>query len=168
MKKFIYGFLILIISCLILTPRVEAGPVPMEPIDGGVTTTKRAEIGTFDPNRPDDFDKNCHDFAGTIRIGGILLFIVKIMLPVVIIIKATMSFVSVVTSGKPDDLKKKANKLMISLIAAIIIFFLPTIVNTLFGFIARYNDNITEDSKVCSACIFEPFSSECSSHINAG
>lgn len=168
MKKFIYSFLILFISCMVLIPNIDAVAVPADPLPGGATTTKKAEIGTFDPNRPDDFAGNCHDFAGTIRIGGILLFIVKVMLPIVIMIKATMSFISVVTSGKPDDLKKKFNKLMVSLVAAIIIFFLPTIVYTCFDFIADYNDNITEDSKVCSACIFEPFSSKCSSHINAG
>ncbi len=170
MKKFSYILTIVFIFCFLLVPKVNAAN---EATDygtggGGTTTTKKAEIGTFDPNREDLFDGNCHDFAGTIRIGGIILFLVKVILPIIIIVKASMSFVSVVTNGKPDELKKKASKMMVSILAAIIIVFLPTIVYTLFGFIAKYNDNITDDSKVCSACIFDPFGSECSSHINAG
>lgn len=118
-------------------------------------------IPSTDYNRDDNFSGNCADFARTIRIGGYLVYIVKLLIPIIIIVKASMSFVSVVTNGKPDELKKKASKLVNALIAGILIFFIPTIVNVVFGFISSFNDNITEDSKICNACIFDPFSSDC-------
>ncbi len=121
---------------------------------------------TTEYNKPDDFDTNCHDFAKILRFGGYLIFLVKVLLPIVLIFKASINLVSVVTAGKSDELKKQANKVMISVAAGMVIFFIPTIINVIFGFIADYNDNLTEDSKVCSACVFEPFSDECSSHID--
>lgn len=120
---------------------------------------------TTEYNKPDDFDTNCHDFAKILRLGGYIIFLVKILVPLILIFKASINLVSVVTSGKQEELRKQASKIMVSVIAGIIIFFIPTIINVIFGFVSQYNDNITEDSKVCSACVFEPFSTECSSHI---
>jgi len=122
--------------------------------------------GSFDSNRVDDFTTNCKDFAKTIRMGGYLVFIVKIALPLIMIVKASLSIISVVTSGKSEELLKQAKKFMTSAVAAILIFFIPTIVNVIFSFVAGFNDNMTSDSKICSACIFEPFSSTCTDAID--
>lgn len=165
MKKFIYCFISLLIVGMLSIPNVHAA-AEAAPIEGGGTTKPTYNIGSFDPNKDDAFDSNCKDFANVIRIGGYLLFLAKVLIPLVIIVKASLSFVSVVTSGKPDDLKKKAQKVVTSLIAAIAIFFLPTIVYTVFGFIDSFDKNMTEDSQVCRACIFEPFNTKCSQYAD--
>lgn len=115
----------------------------------------------FDPDRIDDMSSNCADFAPTIRIGGYLVLVVKIALPLIIIFKTTLNMLSLVTKGDSGELKKNFKKVMLSLIASAVIFFIPTILNVIFGFVSNYNSNITEDSKICSACIFEPFSDTC-------
>lgn len=160
MKKFVYSFLILFILSAIFIPNVEAKTNFSDVVSIGDYSI------TSDYNRDDDFAHNCADFAHTIRIGGYLVNFVKVLLPFIIMVKATISFISVVTSAKPEELKKKASKLGVSLGCAVAIFFIPTIVNIVFGFIAGFNDNITEDSKICSACIFEPFSETCTKYAD--
>lgn len=119
----------------------------------------------YSSNVNDNFDHNCEDFAPTIRIGGYLITLVKVLIPIILIVKASLSLASVVTKGSPDELKKQVQKFGTAVIAGIAIFFIPLIVNTIFGFISRYNDNITYDSQICSACLFTPFSSSCTDYI---
>jgi hypothetical protein len=114
----------------------------------------------------DDLSTNCEDFAKTIRTGGVLLVIAKVMIPLIIIVKATLNLVSVVTKGDPGELKKQAQKVGTAIIAGIVIFFIPTIINTIFGFVDRYNNGKTADSEICRVCIFEPFSDDCTKYTS--
>lgn len=149
----------LIASVFILIPETKAQNVSAKDFP------VRLEYSiTTDYDRDDDFSTNCADFAHTLRIGGYLIFLVKIILPFIIMIKASMNMMTIVTNGDPGELKKQAKKVVTSLIASIIIFFLPTLLNTMFGFISNFSSNRTEDSKICSACIFEPFSSTCTDY----
>lgn len=160
MNKCIISFLLVFISAIILIPTIYAGTL------SDSIVTMEYDI-TTDYNRVnDDFDTNCQDFAHTIRIGGYLLLLVRVLLPIVIIVKATMSLVSVITNGKPEELQKKVRQLVISLIAGVIIFFIPIVVDVIFGFINGYDSGITEDSKICTACIFEPYGSICSTYAD--
>ena len=119
-----------------------------------------------DYNRDDEMDTNCQDFAPTLKVVGVFIIIAKIALPLIIIIKASMNFFSIVVKGDSSELKKQAQKLGTSLIAAVVIFFVPTIVNTIFGFIDSYNENKTTDSEICRACLFDPYDSSCTSYAD--
>lgn len=156
MKKFIFCFLILIAFGL-YTPTANAKTIQSDG-DFLILASTSGDI--------DDFSTNCQDFAKTIRIGGYLILLVKVLLPLIIIVKSSLNLISVVTNGQPEELKKKSNQMVTSLIAGIIIFFVPTIVYTIFGFVSKYNDGITEDSKICVACVFEPFSTECNTYAD--
>lgn len=111
------------------------------------------------PSKSDDFTTNCADFAPTIRFGGYILFIAKILLPIIILVKSSLNIISIVTKGTPDELSKQAKKFGVSCLASIIIFFTPTLVNTIFSIVSGFN--MTDDSKICSSCIFDPFSETC-------
>ncbi len=156
MNKFITCFLITIISMFIAIDCVEAKNLSF---NDGILVMSDYKT-QYD--RVDDFSGNCADFANVIRMGGYLLFIVKILIPLIIIVKGSMNFVAVVSDGKPETLKKNFQKILTSIIAGVIIFFIPTIISVIFGFVSRYNANISDDSKVCAACVFEPFSNTCS------
>lgn len=118
--------------------------------------------------KQDDFSTNCADFAKTIRIGGYLLLIVKIVLPLIIMVKASVSMFSTVTAGNSNEIKKKLTKLMYSLIAAALIFFTPIVVNTLMKVAtdAKGIDYKTSDSEICRICIFEPNNEICAVNAN--
>lgn len=111
----------------------------------------------------DLFDSNCADFSDTIRIFGILLLIIKILLPLIIIVKTSFDLISVITKGEPDELKKKTNKFLVSIGCAILIFFIPTIVSSVFDFVSRVRGTSasTEDMQICISCLFDPLSDKC-------
>ncbi len=128
-------------------------------------TDKTPSMGVTDYNRPDDFGGNCADFANTLVIGGKLIFYVKIFLPLIIIVKATVDMVKVVLAGASAEMNKQVKKLGISVLAGIIIFFIPSLVDTMFGIVSSFESGKTNDSRICSACIFAPYSNECQDYI---
>ena len=117
----------------------------------------------FDPNRYDEFDTNCKDMVPTLKIAGKILLIAKIVLPLIIIVKASFDMLSTVTKGDSGEIKKKATKTGISIIGAIMIFFIPTLMNVIFDIVgnASGKDTGSSDSEICKACIFEPYSNKC-------
>lgn len=113
--------------------------------------------------KDDNFDTNCADFSPAIRMGGVIIFLVKIAIPLIIIFKSSLNLYSAVTSGNPDELKKKVNKLLISCGAGMVIFFVPTVINTVFNLVESYRNNMTStnDAYICKECIFNPFGPIC-------
>lgn len=119
------------------------------------------------PKDRDNFGNNCADFAQTLKIGGIIMLLVKIIIPIIIIIRSVLNMISVVTSGSTDDLKKQARKIGISIMAAILIFFVPTLVDVAFGVMsnATSKEVTNDDADLCRACIFRPLSDDCSAAV---
>jgi len=111
------------------------------------------------------FDTNCADFSPALRIGGYLLMLVKILVPLVIIIKASFKLASVAVSSNPEAFSKTVKSFCMNLVASIVIFLIPTILDIFFGLLNNYNANKTTDSEICTACIFKPYSDTCSSAV---
>lgn len=160
MKKYVIYLLIAIVIALFSVVPVEAKQMNTNNSVSDVVSL----AGLGDPN--DEFDHNCADFAKTIRMGGYLIFLVKIMLPFVVMFYAVKKLFSVVMNGKSDELKKQAVSFAYSCGAAIMIFFIPRLVSTIFGFVDTYNREKTSDMEVCVACVFEPLSEECSKYAD--
>lgn len=157
-KTFMFGLILIVSMFTMWTTEVKASTELSNAIS-------IADMDyTTDYNSYDDMSSNCEDFAPTLRLGGYAIVLVKIGLPLILIAKASISMLSIVTKGDPGELKKQFSKLGVSLIASVIIFFIPTIVNIIFGFVSKYNSNITADSKICSACLFEPFGDTCTNY----
>lgn len=82
---------------------------------------------------------------------GFLLLIVKIMVPILLIIMGSIDYAKSIISGDVA-LGKSTSSLFKRVIAAIVIFLLPTIVNFIFSLAkneATYNK--------CRECIFKPY-----------
>lgn len=159
MKKVCLSFLIVFLIGTFCTYSVEA-----KSMDAVGANHMLVDKYKTDYHRDDDFTGNCADFASTIRMGGYVIYLVKIVLPLFIIVKASMNLFSLVANGKPDEFKKQMMKFAYSCAAAIIIFFVPTIVDTIFGFVGRYNTGKTSDTEICVACVFEPFGNTCKTY----
>lgn len=158
MKKTIRILILIIISGLFLLSNVEAKNLE------SYNLISKVEYHVLTDEELDDFSHNCADLAKTIRLAGYLVLLVKILIPLIIIVKSSLNLISVITSGKSEELNKKLTSLAYSLAAAILIFFVPTIVNTIFGFVNKYNSNYTDDAKICSACVFEPLGDLCTTY----
>lgn len=108
---------------------------------------------TIDKHIGDNF---CDDMAGTIRIAGYLLFVAKILVPFLIIIWASYDFYKASIDKNDDEIKKSTSKFFRRLLAGIIVFFIPTIVNLGLLFIENWGQ-YSGEYESCRTCLLEPF-----------
>ncbi len=86
------------------------------------------------------------------KFGGYALFIIKILVPLLIIIMGTIDLAKAMIAGKSEEISKQAQVLVKRAIAGVIIFFIPTIISFAFGTIESYANIKTEFSK-CTDCL---------------
>ena len=104
----------------------------------------------------------CTKMAGPLKFVGIVLWIFKIAIPVIIVVMGMIDLGRAVTASKDDEIKKAMKNLMIRLISGVLIFFIPTIIMFVFRIVTEFN-SIEEQTgfNVCEACILKPTSDEC-------
>lgn len=91
------------------------------------------------------------------QIVGYVFLILKIVIPLLLIIFGVIDFSKAVMAGKDDSVKGALQSLMWRAIAAVVIFFIPTIVNVVMGFISNFAESgAKSDFKVCQTCIVDP------------
>ena len=90
------------------------------------------------------------------RAMGWILFILKVVIPIVIVVFGCIDFGKAMIASKDDEIKKAAKSLAIRSIAGIAIFFVPAIVDFIVNVI-DYNDTYKGSQfKVCTDCILHP------------
>ncbi len=105
------------------------------------------------------FCANTHEILGLV---GWALTIFKIIIPLVIIALGLIDLGKAAVSSKPEEIKKSAQSLMWRLIGGIIIFFVPTIIMLVFGFVGRFGDAQNQiDWDICYKCITAPWDGVC-------
>ena len=95
------------------------------------------------------------DYAGTrrtLKIIGIIINIAKILVPLLIIITQMISMTKIVINGKDDDLKENFKVLVKKIIAGLVIFFLPTIIDYAVDNLAGYD---CAGFAQCSNCLLD-------------
>ena len=117
----------------------------------------------------------CEDSASIWQLLGHVVNIVKIVIPIIIILLAILDLGKAVMAGKEDDIKSAQKLLIKRLIYGVIIFFVVTIVQTIFNLIGQniYDpDSPDADADVCMICVSDPSDPECpandDSETNAG
>ncbi len=88
----------------------------------------------------------------TFMIIGILLNLVKVVVPLIIIFVAIVAFFKIVMSGKTEDLKSSLMQVVKNGIAGLIIFILPGVVNFAIESLVEYDD--TGFTK-CTTCLLD-------------
>lgn len=79
----------------------------------------------------------------------------KIIIPILIIIFGVIDFFKIITSGKPEELPKAAQSILMRCIAGVIIFFIPAIINFIFTLVDDFNDYSSSYSE-CTKCLVNP------------
>ncbi len=88
----------------------------------------------------------------TLKVIGIIIVIMKIVVPLIIILTAFFTFIKPVISGTVDDFKGSFKTLVMKLIAGLIIFVIPSMLDYTF-------DNLlgadTSSFGKCSNCLLD-------------
>ena len=96
------------------------------------------------------------DYGGvrrTFMILGIIINIVKIVVPLIIIISGMVAFAKPILSGKTEDLTGTGMILAKKIIAGIVIFYIPTILNFAFELNPDYDKTSYYQ---CTECMNNP------------
>lgn len=106
-----------------------------------------------------DFCKDTHEMLALI---GWALTIFKIAIPLIIIGLGLLDLGKAAVSSKPEEIKKSATSLVWRFVGGIVIFFIPTIVMLVFGFVSGFGETTKQmDFDICYSCITAPWQDKC-------
>ncbi|NLL01507.1 MAG: hypothetical protein GX265_00565 [Mollicutes bacterium] len=97
------------------------------------------------------------DIIKALTFIGYLLFFVKLLVPFIIILIGTMDYYKSVTASKDDSLKEQTQKFLKRIVIGILVFFIPTIINTFLVFFSNYSETIAGFQQ-CTECLLDPIS----------
>ncbi len=106
----------------------------------------------------------CYQTSGIWQFAGYGVMIFKIVIPVILIILGIVALGKAVISNDEKDIKTAINSMIKKFIAAVVIFFVPSIVSALFSAIGSFSD-VKEDYEVCVKCITGPNKQTCKNAV---
>lgn len=90
---------------------------------------------------------------------GQLLRIFKIVIPILVIIFGMIDLGKAVVASKDDEIKKAAKSLGFRAAAAVLIFFIPSLVGFVISLAGNFfTDDVAADYEICRQCIVSPSS----------
>lgn len=95
------------------------------------------------------------EYAGVRRafkIAGLIINMVKIIVPLIIIITGMIGFAKPIISGKTEDITANAMTLVKKVIAGLVIFLLPGICDYAFSLIPNYDNS---SMAACTTCLLD-------------
>lgn len=98
------------------------------------------------------------------RFIGYILLLVKILVPIIIIVLSMIEFFRAITAGEEKDMQGSLVSLAKKLIAGVIIFIIPTILNFLILLIEDIGET-KSDFYNCHICLLNPLSDVCESEV---
>lgn len=101
---------------------------------------------------------NEEDILKALRVIGYILFIVKFLVPLIIIGYGTFDIFKSVADKDEKSLSKQLKQLGIRVITGLVIFLIPNIVDAAFSISDKLNIIETSQYKKCSKCILNPAS----------
>lgn len=93
------------------------------------------------------------------QIVGYVLFVIKILIPLILIGMGTYDFAKAAISSDDKANKTALNSLVRRIIIGVVIFFIPTVINLVINMIdSSINSDLGEGSKFsnCSSCLLDP------------
>ncbi len=98
----------------------------------------------------------CEETHGVWKMAGYLINALKVMIPVIIIVMGSIDLGKAVVANSEDEMKKATQVLIKRVIAGIIIFFIPTIMNLILKMASNYVSTISSSSS-CVECVTKPW-----------
>lgn len=95
----------------------------------------------------------CSDTANIWNILGYIVTIIKIVIPLALIIYGMVDLGKAVISSDDKAIGKAVGSLVRRFIAAVVVFFIPTIVSALFNALDIMGSDEKADYNVCVQCV---------------
>lgn len=98
----------------------------------------------------------CNKTASIWQVAGYALYILKIVIPIILIILGMIDFARAALSSDEKMIKDAAFKFAKRLVAAVIIFFIPTLIDVAFDLVGGFSGSIKTDYEKCVVCLTSP------------
>ena len=125
---------------------------------------KMNEVKALYENTDGDFDAEnfcTGPVQGVFTTLGWVFFVIKILIPILLIVFGSIDVGKAVVASKDDEIKKSIKTLALRTIAGVIIFFVPTILN--FGIKLIDNSEVYNGTFLdCTKCMLDPINNVCS------
>ena len=95
----------------------------------------------------------CSQTANIWQVLGYVVMIFKIVIPLLLIVFGMVDLGKAVISDDEKAISKAVNQLVRRFIAAVVIFFVPTIVSALFNALSIMDAEEQADYNVCVQCV---------------
>ena len=145
-----------------LTFNLQASAFPNKPSSDDPQEETEEENSTFDT---ESFcSKNT--VKGAFRVIGWVIIFLKILVPIIIIGLGSFDVFKAVTAGKSDEVGKSVKTLVMRVIAGIIVFLVPTLMDFVIKFVSGGEEIYSEQDgtfKNCTYCMFHPTDDNCGS-----
>ena len=94
----------------------------------------------------------CEQTANIWQILGYVVTVIKIIIPLILIVLGMIDLGKAVISSDDKAISKSVSTLIKRFIAAVIMFFIPTIVSALFSALT-IGDVTSDDANICLQCV---------------
>lgn len=108
----------------------------------------------------------CSDLSPIFQVIGWVLWVFKIVIPILIIVFGMLDLGKAVVASKDDEIKKAIKSLAMRAVAGVVIFFIPTLVGAVFSLVGAFGDLEVEYDK-CKECIADPGGIKCTTFVDA-
>lgn len=103
----------------------------------------------------------CTKTANAWQIVGYVLLVFKIVIPILLIIFGMLDLGKAVTQSDEKAISKATMALVRRAIAAVVIFFIPTLVGVIMGLVTGFTNKAAADYENCRKCITNPYGETC-------
>lgn len=90
----------------------------------------------------------CGNLAPLLRLVGYVVTIFKIVIPLLLIVFGMLDVGKSVVVGKPDEVTKNLKSFAMRCVAAVLVFFIPSIVGVVLDAVAATEQNSSGDTTV--------------------
>lgn len=105
----------------------------------------------------------CAETANVWQLIGLVIFWLKIAIPIIIILLAILDLGKAVMAGDDKDIKAAEKMLFKRIIFGVAIFFVATLIMFVFGLVGQsYGEG---DKAICWTCATKPNNSTCTNHV---
>ncbi len=108
-------------------------------------------------------DGFCAGTAPVWEFVGEIIYIIRIVIPILIVLLGTIDLGKAVLAGEEKTVKEAQKSFIKRLIYGVAIFFIIPIVGVIFGLLGVNTDS--GDGKICWVCATKPHGNECREYV---
>lgn len=99
----------------------------------------------------------CYKTASIWQLVGQIIFILKIVVPIILIVMGTIALGNAIISSDERAMNKALKSLFYKIVIGIGIFFVPVIVKTVFNLVYGISQDMKNDTNNCVNCLLSPY-----------